>query len=233
MKLRLKILLTILGLLVIGSGSYVAANTIFKPKPPKPAEFIGFDKLKKEATHSAKTKESESKKEVANGEVQGTTTQTTAPTTYKPTPQAEATTQQLTQTIDTINKTEPPPALPDIPQPPANQNPSISEEHLNGFWTLYNQIKFVGDQMITIKSQIDSLQVQYYQVPAKYNNQPLPLNVIQGKIQAEQAKISNQINLLVANYNQLYSQQVQLFSQYCSTYYDVVVYYSFPTSSCN
>lgn len=231
--MRLKILLTILGLLVIGSGSYVAANTVFKPKPPKPTEFIGFDKLKKEATDSAKSKDSEPKNEVANGEVQGTTTQTTTPTTYKPTPQAEAATKELTQTIESINKVETPPALPEIPTTPPPTSPTISEEHLNDFWNLYNQIKSVGDQMIAIKSQIDSLQVAYYQVPSKYESQPLPLNVIQGKIQAEQAKISNQINLLVAQYNQLYSQQVQLFSQYCSTYYDVVIYYNFPTSSCS
>ncbi len=44
--MRLKILLTVLGLLIVGSSAYLAANTVFKPKPPKPTQSIGFENLK-------------------------------------------------------------------------------------------------------------------------------------------------------------------------------------------
>lgn len=67
--MKLKILLIILGLLVIGSGSYVAANTIFKPKPPKPPELIGFENLGTEATGSAEVKEDKPKGEKSKEEV--------------------------------------------------------------------------------------------------------------------------------------------------------------------
>ena len=70
--MRLKILLTILALLILGSGSYLVANTYFKPKPPKETKLVGFENLKDEATKSAETKKEESKAQ--SGEVSGAIT---------------------------------------------------------------------------------------------------------------------------------------------------------------
>lgn len=77
--MRLKILLTIVGLLILGSGSYIVANTVFKPEPPKPTQSIGFENLEKEATGSAEVKEDKPKEKESNEEVKGATSNTTAP----------------------------------------------------------------------------------------------------------------------------------------------------------
>ncbi len=62
--MRLKILLTILGLLILGSGSYVAANTVFKPKPPKATQLIGFENVSKDFP-------SEKEQDKSDGDVKG------------------------------------------------------------------------------------------------------------------------------------------------------------------
>ena len=45
---RLKTLLVILGILLLGSGVFLAKNTVFKPKPPKPMQSIGFENISKD-----------------------------------------------------------------------------------------------------------------------------------------------------------------------------------------
>lgn len=77
--MRLKVLLIILVLLVAGSGSYLAVNNVFRPKASKPTEFVGFDKVKNDATKSAESKKEEPKKEQAKEEVRGATTYTPLP----------------------------------------------------------------------------------------------------------------------------------------------------------
>lgn len=45
---RLKTLLVILGILLLGSGIFLAKNTIFKPEPPKPTQSTGFENISKD-----------------------------------------------------------------------------------------------------------------------------------------------------------------------------------------
>jgi len=223
--MRLKILLTILGLLILGSGFYLAANTIFKPKPPKPPESVGFENLKDESTKSAEVKEKKPKKEESEA-VKGTT-QYITPTNYQPTPESKTLTKKLTQATKTIKEPdETPPQLPEITEPSPTEDDPFSEQHLIGFWTLYSEIETVGDQMIAIRNQIYDLEEEYYRVPAEERRAGVALSVVEGRIRVRQERIYNEIQLLVINYNRLHDRQAQLFANLCSTYYDVIVYYN-------
>lgn len=79
-----KLLILLVFVLIIGSGSYIIANTVLKPKPKPPTESIGFDKLNNEATKSAdkpdnKSDESKSDGSNDNEDVKGSTSQENLP----------------------------------------------------------------------------------------------------------------------------------------------------------
>ena len=99
--MRLKILLTILGLLIVGSTSYLVANTYFKPKPPKETKLVGFENLKDEATKSAETKKEEVKAQ--SGEVSGATTPYATQQTEKQESQPESNNQSRSQSQQSDN----------------------------------------------------------------------------------------------------------------------------------
>lgn len=70
--MRLKILLIILGVLLVGTGSYFAKTTIFNSEPARTTELVGFENPKSEATESAKPKQEEKREaKKPEGEVSG------------------------------------------------------------------------------------------------------------------------------------------------------------------
>lgn len=71
--MRLKILLAALALLIVASGSFLAAYVVLKPKPSSEIKFSGFDKLKT-ATESASKTEKQPKEDVKGVTTQETTT---------------------------------------------------------------------------------------------------------------------------------------------------------------
>lgn len=100
---RLKILLVILGILLIGSGVFLVKNTVFKSKTNEPTRLIGFEDLKDEATKSAEVKEKNPKKEESKEEVKGVIqNKLTSPPPKITTPQPTPNKSQILQ--DKVNK---------------------------------------------------------------------------------------------------------------------------------